>query len=434
MGVDAAACTETRAAPRPRRGTRAAAFLTSFGAAKLAVYLIPLGLAAKAPAEVYGAIEFAYAAGLLAVTILVGAPLHGMSHRHLMKDSETLRDEGRMLAAALLAVALGALLVAFLLRLPQAVLFTLAITGLTAFQVIVSFVLRALGRTLVLAWVDGLTPFAGLAGVLGCRAVLGAASGAGVISAFAAIDAFIFVWLAATFLRHRRERPEVAEAFRRSTAAGAAMALYAVLGTSIAVSGRVAIGFAAPKDLAAFGVAFRVAGLGFGVAQLALTGMWRRIYGAQPAQSDREIAGFTVAACAVAAFVLFAGAQFLHRVPLDAVRGASVARAVAMLPAVSVFVFYWAAHSMLQPLVNRFEAARPALAPLAAISAAFVLAVIPASASGGAPALAWLVAGYACACFWATWATLLRKGVRLTWIGAAALAGGILLLLLDAAA
>ncbi len=414
---------------RLHNGLQTAGLLSNFGAAKLAIYLVPLALAAAAPASVYGGIEFAYATALLAVTAIVGAPLHGLSHKYLVGEEKEIQDQADALVLICILAALAGFAVAALLGAPAHILLVFALAGLSSVQVIQSFLLRVYCKPVLLAWADGLVPLAGLLIVVVTDLVTGEAMMSTTIGGFLALALAIFA--AASIQLARGKADHLRQRLLASARAGAAMAVYALFGTWIAVSGRILIGFIAAQDLSAYAVAFRIAGIAFGVSQLGSTWMWSRIYTADTDQADRLIARWLAGTALVCALVTLIGGPLIQGIRFDALDSRTSALAAAIMPVLSIHIYFWSAHTLMQPRVNRLGMATRSLGTLSITSAATVAVVLGAHRLGlGTIAVVWLLAVSSVFYFFGVWAVLARRGAAHRQAGLTALVGGLFLVLL----
>jgi hypothetical protein len=274
------------------RALRMLVFLGNFTLAKAAIYLIPLGIAAVAPGETYGAIELAQSIGLLAVALTIGAPLSGFTQQYLVRKD---RSGGAAIALASFAgclSGLAAFLVAVLLgaapggaaraRLagggsdPQSHQHLLPHLQLAQFHRLGRRVRDAHRRR------GGGRARAGRRGLGRKR------------------RARLCLGRAARLPRHRlvavARGPDAA---RR--AAGDAHARRPAddrgrgAGDMAGRGGRIVVGFLNASALPEFGVAFRVAGLALGIHQLLTTALFARVYAARTRQADKVLAWFFLA-------------------------------------------------------------------------------------------------------------------------------------------
>lgn len=389
--------------------TRIAAFLLSFGAGKLAIYCVPLAVAAMASAEIYGSVEVAYATTLLVATALISAPLHGLSHRYLIFHRADIGDQAAALVLAASLFSLCAVAIGLASGISAPVLLILAVSGVTATQIVLSFLLRIKERPGILAWVDGLVLLLGMVIVGIAELALGGATLTITITGY--VLAGFFIAVVATYVLVRDRMPHLGQRLRENLQLGMTMAVYAMFGTWIAVSGRILVGITAPRDLPAFGVAFRIAGIALGVQQLAFTAFWNQIYTSRTRPADGLLARAIAATAVVVALISIFGRVVIGTIRFEALDRNAMFLAQALLAPVSLHVFFWSAQVLLQARINRLGAARAAILPLALVSAAGLACIIAAHVAGASTiVVVWLIAGYSAAYFATTWITLARRG------------------------
>lgn len=390
------------------RPLRAVTYAGSFAVSKLAVYAAPIALAAIAPAPIYGAFELALAIAVFLATMLVSAPVHGLSHDYLLgEQKEPVGEVGTLIVLSCL-VCIGLTAGGLLLGISDYWLLGLSMIGVAGAQITLSFAMRSIAVAhLFQPWIDGLALFFGflIIGLLSLRA--GVLDVPFIVGVFLTLTA-AFGGILALRIAHRL-RASAAGLVRAGTS-GLGMAAYALLGTWVAVSGRLLFGVLFPEDVAAYGVAFRVSGLTMLVPSLIVIGLWKYFYACQPSDADRLIAGSALAIAILAAVVLLAGSWFIELATLHALDPAAREMCMALLPIVTIQCYFWGVHSLLQPLVNRSHAAKPLMMPLAALGIFGILAAYLArSWSYGAITLAWLVALLCAAHLVVTLAVLRRR-------------------------
>jgi hypothetical protein len=410
--------------------TRVIPFLLSFGAGKVAVYCVPLVVAAMASPEIYGSVEVAYATTLLVATALISAPLHGLSHRFLIFSRTDIRDQAAALVLGANLFSLCALGIGLSAGLGAPILLILAVSGVTATQIVLSFLLRIKERPGILAWIDGLVLLLGM-GIVGvAELTLGGATLRITIFGYVAVGLLAAALAAYVLIRDRM--PRLWQRLRENLHLGATMAVYAMFGTWIAVSGRILVGLTSPHDLPAFGVAFRIAGLALGVQQLALTAFWNQIYTSRTRRADGLLARAIGATAVVVALIAIFGRQVIASVRFEALDGNATLLAQSLLPPVSLHVFFWSAQVLLQARINRLGAARAAIVPLALVSGAGLFCIIAAHLGGARTiAIVWLIACYSAAYFATTWITLARRGFPHVRSLQVAVSGGLVLALIS---
>ena len=396
-------------AESPAKFTGIVPFLLSFGAGKVAIYCVPLAVAAMASPQIYGSVEVAYATTLLVATALISAPLHGLSHRYLIFHRADIGDQAAALVLGASLFSLCAAAVGLLAGLRAPIVLILAVSGVTATQIVLSFLLRIKQRPGILAWVDGLVLLLGMAIVGISEVALGGATLTITIIGYVLVG--VCVAAVAAYVLVRDRMPHLWQRLRANLQLGTTMAVYAMFGTWIAVSGRILVGITSPNDLPAFGVAFRIAGVAVGVQQLAFTAFWNQIYTSRTRPADRLLAWAIAATALVVALISIFGRLLIGTVRFEALDGNAVYLAQSLLAPVSLHVFFWSAQVLLQARINRLGAARAAILPLAIVSAAGLACIVAAHAAGASTiVIVWLIAGYSAAYFATTWITLARRG------------------------
>lgn len=393
-----------------QNGAATVGYLASFMTARLATYLVPLILAALAPPQVYGGIEVAYAISLLIVTVAVSAPLHGFSHLSLIGEERAVNDQAAAIVLASCVLAGLGFAAAALLDVTSYPMLTVAVAGVSATQIVMSFLLRIGRRTWILPWIDGLVLLFGLLAVTAIVGLRGRVETSMVSDVFATLTVCLGL-LAAAWL-HRRPVARLTARLAASTRVGTTMAAFALFSTWIAVSGRIMIGFIAPDDLAAYGVAFRIAAVGLGMPQLVLTAFWTTIYIAPTRSVDRLLAWFLAGTALVLALVCLFGRILIREVEFEAMDAHAVLLSQELLPPVALQIFFWSGHVMLQPRINRCGVAGRSIAPLTVLTVAGGALILASSWLGAAiVGTVWLLALYSAAYFFTSWILLARRGL-----------------------
>jgi hypothetical protein len=400
--------------------------VASFGLAKSAIYVAPIAVAAIAPASVYASFELAQALALLLATTIVIAPVHAMGHRQMKTPNARLRTEAAVLVAGCCAMGLLISLSAAVAGADPYLLMSVSLTGIAGTQIVLSFALRMerSGNALV-PWTDGLIVFVGLLMVLvlslspqllGVRSV--SASFVAATAAVGAVGLFVFL---------KGPRPPLSQ-LRIDFALGVPMGVYAIFGSWVAVCGRVLIGSTVPEELAAYGVAFRVAGLIVIVAQLVTTGLWKHLYTCSSLGADKLLSLAVLGTLVLALVASEAGQLFVLYADLEALDPQARKTCREILPILALQIFFWAAHQMLQPTVNRSGFAGRLLLPTAAFGLAGAAFILAAASSGvGIVVLSWLLAAYTAGFFLISWLLLARRGECYPRMAALTAAGAALL-------
>jgi hypothetical protein len=404
-----------------------AVFLGNFGFAKIAIYFVPLAIAAFAGPRLYAGIELTQSMGLLIGSLLVGAPLAGVTQHYLVSGERRVADQTALTIALGCAIGLIAYLAALLAGLSEAVLLVTASLGAAVLhQTAVSY-FRMLGRRNLTAWFDGTAVLLAGFAMIALLALPRAAQIADLTLAYAAIAVLGTVlgsiWLARSIEPDLRKR--IAAAFWT----GLPMTVVATLAIWLGVGGRIIVGFLNPEALAAYGVAFRVAGFALGVHQLAVTALFARLYAARTKVADPMIAGFFMVSGLLAATLAIGGQWLPDLMPISALSGDGVAQYRAILPLTALHTFYWIGYGMLQFRVSRSGLAKRAIPPTVAVTLGGIAIIFAVShfVTNDIETLAWLISAHAAAYFFKNVWLLARRGLPHRWTALAGLAGGAML-------
>ena len=400
--------------------------LANFAVAKVVVFAIPLLLAAISVPRVYGAIEVAYAAGLMLASLPLLAPLHGMSHQYFVGEQRVVRDQATALVLVACASSLVAISLAGLAGASMMVLLTIGLAGVTAIQITAAFLLRMRERSYLVAWSDGFTMLT-LAAIITLTARLAADD-----ILFLLVAALVFISLTATIVAAviliRAVEPGLRQRLAIAARVGAPMYGYAIFNIWAGASGRVLIGFLSLADVAAYGVAFRLAGAALLAHRLTITVLWSRLYTASPTAADRMLAFQVVLTAVIAAAVSLGGPWLLDSLDLLALDASGARAAEAVLPIVALQIFFFAAQSLLQARINRTGSAGKSLLPMAAITASGLILILSAGLLGaGIEALCWLLALYCAAFFFGAVMVLARNAAPHPRVTGAGAVGGVVL-------
>lgn len=399
-------------------------FLVNFAAAKAAIYLVPLGIAAFASSTVYGAIEFGWAVALMAAAMLTGAQFGGINQRYLVSRDRVVNDELALWTALCCASALTMWGLAIALELPVFWQVALASCGVGVIHNVWSTTARMRGARVMTAWADGTATFVGGA-LFASLVVLGQSSamrelGAG-YAALAGAGA-----LTATGLFLRTRQPHLRVRIGRSWQLGLPMLANAILATWLGVYGRILIGLFAAEAVSAYGLMFRVAGLALAVHQLAVTALFAQIYSARTRAADRMLAPFLLVVAAILGTLALAAPVVVPMIPIAALDEGGIIQFTAIFPVVALQVFFWIAFAMLQMRINRSGLAARAFGPMLLVTlAGTCMTVLLGWLSGGDLAvMCWAIGAQSAALFWVEWFVLSKARLphaRLGWI---ALVGG----------
>lgn len=406
---------------------RKALFLANFSAAKGAIYVVPLLIAAVAPSSVYGAIEFGWAFALIAAAIVVGAPLGGINQRFIVHKDGAVLDELALVAAAgaLVAVLLWAVGAALGLRLEWQVAF--ASLGVAVLHNAAATLFRMRGDRNLTAWFDGTATIA--AGVIIALLWLVSAqmdvSGLGMAYALAA--GVIAAGGALGFVALRQ--PGLPARMAKSWAIGLPMLAGGILAMWLGVGGRMIIGFLDANLVATYSVMFRVAGLALGIHQLAVTALFARIYGARTREADRLLLPFLAGVTALTALIALIAPPLVHLAGFEALAGGGEEQFRRALPIVALQVYFWIAFAMLQMRVNRAGLAGRAFWPTLWVTLGGTALILGAAKlfDLGLVGLCWGIALHSAAYYAVEWFVLARARLPHVKVGWCSLGGGLLL-------
>lgn len=419
-----------RAGYRKFVSIRAGIFLGSFAAAKLTAYAIPLLIAAVASPQIYGALELAQSAGLLIALLIVGAPLSGANQSYLVRGERRVGDQFALMLLIGCTASLLALAIARLVGLAPTSLLLVAFIGVAIVHTVGSYFFRMIGWRSWAVWADGFSTLA--AGfVLSVLLLLGLGIGlVGMTTGFALMAAIgataAGLWLAYSYRAGLRRR------LRASAAQGLSMMIVGILAIWLTVEGRIIIGLVNATQLAAYGVAFRVAGLAMGVHQLVATAFFVRLYASRTRAADRLIAMNLAAVGAVGAGIALLGPLLPQWFEMSALEAGGAEPFAAALPLVVIYIFYWSGYAMLQLRINRNGLATRTIAPTVAVTLIGTIGIIAVAKliSNDLQVICWLLAAHAAAYFFKNVIILARR--RLPHRGATSMGvvGGALLCLL----
>jgi hypothetical protein len=382
-------------------GVRGFGILANFAVAKVVIFAVPLVLAVVSAPRVYGAIEAAYAAGLMLASLMLLAPLYGISHQYLIGEQRAVRDQGAVLVLAVCVSSLAATSFATFAGASMTVLLAVGLAGATAIQITAAFFLRMRERSYLVAWSDGFTLLA--------IAVVVAVSARFVATDILSLLVFILFLISlaaaavAAAILVRSLEHGLKQRLLTAARLGAPMYAYAIFNIWAGASGRVLLGLLSLADVAAYAVAFRIAGAALLTHRLTITVLWSRVYTASPTEADRLLAIQVALAALIAAAVSLGGPWLIDSLDLLALDARAAGSAATILPVVALQIFFFAAHSLLQARVNRTGAAGKSLLPMAAITVAGLGLILAANALGaGIGTLCWLLALYCATYFFGT--------------------------------
>lgn len=402
-------------------------FLVNFAVAKVAVYVVPLGLAAIASAQVYGSVELALAIGTQACAILLGAPLAGITQAYLIRKDRQVADLLLFLtfASALLLTALTALLWAAD-GIGIAVL-TVSMLSVTVIQNTGSTWLRMRGERNRTAWIDGSSMLiAGL--VVGAVVLLAGNDSTGTVTlVFGLFTALLALGSGVALLRHRA--PGLLARLGRASRIGLPMMVAGVFAIWLGVGGRILIGVTSADDLAAYSLAFRISGFALGVHQLATTAAFPALYATRTRQADRLLSLFMAGVLVVSIILAIAGPFVVDVLSFSALRGQDEETFRALVPLTSFQTYFWIGYALLQLRINRSGASKASIMPvlLVTVCGTGAILLVAAFVSNDVRLICALIALHSVAYFAAAWMVLAKRRLPHRRMAIAGLAGGIAL-------
>lgn len=394
-----------------RAGARKAfIFLSNFGAAKVAIYFIPLAFAALLSSRIYGLVELSQSIGLLASGYLVGAPLAGWTQRRLIRGDLGIAD----LMAAIVVIGCGTvaalLLLAILAGAGEEMRLLIAGVGGAVLHQVASTIFRTLNLRSWAAWADGTA-------MLLCGVIVLAAAAIGEVT----VDALTWGYgiamaasiAAASVILVRGKMPRLGARLHDFTIVGLPMLAVGGLATWLGVGGRILVGAFHEPALAAYGVAFRILGLALAVHQVVATAFFVRLYRSRTRDADTllglalAVVGITIMALAAAAYVM------PEVIRLEALPPAAVPLYHAMLAPVGLQVLFWIGYAMLQIRVNRSGLAKRAIVPTALLTGVGIAAIVAIDRflAPGPVMMCWTIAAHSAAYFALNAYLLARKGL-----------------------
>ena len=416
-----------------RRHARAALlFLPNFALAKAVIYLLPLGIAALAPASVYGGVELAQSVGLLVAALSVGVPMSGMTQAYLIHGERRVADQIALVLLAGCATSLLLALAAYALGFDPLTFVIVASLGAAVLHYVGAAAFRMLSRRDITAWADGTAMLISGAIVLvllvfpELLTLWGLAIGYLAVAVVATLAAL--VWLV------RAREAELMERLATCLKVGLPMTIVSALAIWLGVGGRIVVGVFNAEALAAYGVAFRVAGLTLGIHQLAITAMFARLYAARTRDADKMFTAFFVAVALLSAVVAIAGRELPNFVEISALDAAGVASFRSILPLAALQTFYWIGYAMTQMRINRSRLAQRAIKPTIIVTAAGIAVIVGIATlvSADVVLLSWLIALHSAAYFFANSYVLAKRGLPHRRIMRTGIIGGALLALIAA--
>jgi hypothetical protein len=400
-------------------------FIGNFGLAKICVYLAPLALAAVASESLYSGVELALAIGLQVWAFVLGAPLAGINHAYLVQKMSEVADLLFFLAfvsaAALLLVAAGF----WLAGLGGVAMLTVVAMSAVIIQSVCSVWTRMRGERNRIAWADGGSLVIVGAVVLTAVALSGPDAIGTATLIFGLLTLLLALGSGQAFLRRRS--PHLLRRLGHVTRVGMPMMVAAAFAIWLGVGGRIIVGALSGGDLAAYSLAFRVAGLALGVHQLVQTFAFPRLYGARTREGDRLFGYSFVATLAVSVGLALVGPFVVDLFDFAALDAGARDAYRSLLPLCVLHTFFWIGFAMLQMRINRSRAAKASILPMILVTVVGIPLIFLAASfiSSDVRFIAWLVAAHAAVYFAAAWGVLAWRGLPHRRIGLVGLAGGL---------
>jgi hypothetical protein len=373
-------------------------FFVNFFIAKLSIYAAPLLIAAIATGAVYGTIELAQSFGLLITSFLVGAPLAGLTQNYLIRGDSQVLDQLAAIALVFCGLTIAAFIGAWVLGLHANVQLIIASFATAVIHNVAATWFRNRAARNLTAWVDGTAGILAVLMVLISFGLVGSARIDVVTKAYLAFAMISFV-IAGALLLHTATKG-LGVRLIESTRIGIPMIIVGTMATWLGVGGRMTVGVLDAANVAAYGVAFRVAGLALGFHQLAVTGLFAKLYRARTREADFIISLFLVAVGILLCGIGFCGKLIITYFEFAALDANARIVFTRILPITCVQTFFWIGYAMLQMRINRTGMAGKSIIPTAVVMFGGIAIIFAAGHFGniGIEALCWLIALHA-ACF-----------------------------------
>jgi hypothetical protein len=373
-------------------------FFANFFIAKIIIYASPLLIAAIATGAVYGSIELAQSFGLLITSFIVGAPLAGLTQNYLIRGDSHVMDQLAAIAVIFCGLTLFAYAVAWALGIQANVqLIIVSFATAVIHNVAATWFRNRAARNLT-AWVDGTAGILAVLMVLISFVLVGSARIDVVTNAYL-IFAIISTIIAGALLIYTATSG-LGTRLIESTRIGIPMVIVGTMATWLGVGGRMTVGVLDEANVAAYGVAFRVAGLALGFHQLAVTGLFAKLYRARTREADFIISMFLVAVGMLLCGIGFCGTLIVTYFDFEALDANARTVFTRILPITCVQTFFWIGYAMLQMRINRTGMAGKSIIPTAIVMFGGITIIFAAGhfAHIGIETLCWLIALHA-ACF-----------------------------------
>ncbi len=374
-------------------------FFANFIIAKLSIYAVPLLIAAISTGPVYGAIELAQSFGLLISSLLIGAPLAGITQNYLIRHQNEVVDQLSAVTAVFCGLTLFGFLFAYALHLNANIFLVTAAFASAVIHNTAATWFRMRAARNFSAWVDGTALLLAM-GIIGIVVVFNGKAELWPVTIGYLVLALVGA-LASALLFIRTVKPGWTVRLLDATRIGIPMVIVGTMATWLGVGGRMTIGVLDPQNVAAYGVAFRVAGLALGFHQLAVTGLFAKLYKARTRESDTIISFFLSGVCVILIGIAFSGQLIVDHFDFEALDQDGNILFVKLLPITCLQTFFWIGYAMTQLRINRSRLAGKSIVPTAMVMGVGIAIIFGAShfLHIGIIGLCWLIAAHAAAFF-----------------------------------
>ena len=291
-------------------------FAANFGLAKGAIYFAPLAVAAFASQAVYGTVELAWSVGLLLGSLTIAVPVSGINRRFLVGGEREIADEMAFLLVLFAGLSLAFTLVARVVGAPPGWVLIAAAFGSTAIHTEATTLFRMYARPNLSAWSDGTAMLCTALIIVICL-LFGIAITIQSLTVGYVVLGVVFLF-AATGVFLRMRKAGLVDRLWRSSVLGLPMVVGGLMALWLGVGGRLTIGALVPAHIAAYSIAFRIAGLALGLHQLATTLFYARLYASRTRAADALIGRFFAAVAAFSLVMSLGGAAVVACLNLKA--------------------------------------------------------------------------------------------------------------------
>jgi len=406
-----------------------ALFLASFASARILVYLVPLVIAAKASGVVYGAIEVALSVSLLVASFTISIPLAGANQQYLVAGRQGMGHLFTVLAIAGGTISLTICLIFFIADASRPVQLAVCAIGAAIFHTLFVTWFRMHGMRNAIAWSDGTATF-----IVGLILITLTASGllltvSNVALGYVAIIALLLI--GALFIWFRVEKTDLKNLFLDCCRVGLPMVAVGSLAVWLGIGGRITIGLVSFKDVAAYSLAFRIAGLALGVHQLAVTALFARLYKSRTRWVDPMFSWFLIAASVLLTGLMLLGPLLINWFEMSSLDGGGEKVFRLILPANCIQTLFWIGYAMLQLRINRFNLSGRAILPTVVVLVLGLLLILGYGwfVSSDAVIISWMIAAHGAAFFTVNWVLLARNRLPHIRVGLTMIGGTLLLLI-----